>query len=67
MAVLNNLYPPVVDTYAPAFLIDSGNTRKDTCRVYFSISAFNVLRDIMHAQVTVSNQYTNISVLNEEK
>ena len=67
MAVLNNLYPPVVDTYAPAFLTDSGNTRKDTCRVYFSISAFNVLTDIMHAQVTVSNQYTNISVLNEEK
>ena len=67
MAVLNNLYPPVIDTYAPAFLTDSGNMVKDTCRVYFSISAFNTRTDIVHAQVTVSNQYTNISVLNEEK
>lgn len=67
MAVLNNLYPPIIDTYAPAFLIDSGNIMKDTCRIYFSISSFNVFSDIMHAQVTINNQYTNISVLDKEK
>ena len=43
MAVNNNLYPPIVATYMPAFLINSGNAVKDTCRVYFSISAYNSL------------------------
>ena len=35
MAILNNLYPGTVETYAPAFLLDSGNASKDTCRVRF--------------------------------
>ena len=67
MAVNNNLYPPIVETYMPAFLINSGDVVKDTCRVYFSISAYNSLADIANAQVTVSDQNTNVSVLNEEK
>ena len=67
MAVNNNLYPPIVETYMPAFLINSGDIVKDTCRVYFSISAYNSLADIANAQVTVSDQNTNVSVLNEEK
>ena len=67
MATLNALYPPVVDTYMPAFLIDSGNTDKDTCKVYFSISSYNSISDIAFAQVTVRNQSTNLSVLNPSK
>jgi hypothetical protein len=67
MAILNNLYPPIVETYAPAFLLDSGNTSKDTCRVYFSISLYNSRSDIKNAQVTVSNQNTNRSMLDETK
>ena len=68
MAVIgnSNLYPPIMPTYTQAFLVDSGNYEKDTCRVYFSISDFNVITDILNVQVTVSNQYTNISVLNTE-
>ena len=61
MAILNNLYPPIVDTYAPAFI----NT--ESCRLYFSISLFNTVREIKNVQVSIRDQNTNISVLNEKK
>lgn len=66
MAVNNNLYPPIVDTYMPAFLINSGDIIKDTCRVYFSLSAYNSLSDLSNAQIIVNDQNTNVSVLNPE-
>lgn len=66
MAININLYPPIVETYAPAFLIGSG-TDKDICRVYFSLSMFNSLEEIANAQVSVRNQYTNLSVLDKTK
>lgn len=67
MAVNINLYPPVVDTYMPAFLVGSSDIQKNTCRVYFSISLYNSLSDIKNAQVTVANQNTNLSVLDKSK
>lgn len=67
MAVNINLYPPVVDTYAPAFLVGSSDIQKNICRVYFSISLYNSLNDIKNAQVTVANQNTNLSVLDKSK
>ena len=67
MAILNNLYPPIVDTYAPAFLVDSASASKNTCKIYFSISLYNSYSDIKNAQVSVSSQYTNASCLNDEK
>lgn len=67
MAVNINLYPPVVETYMPAFLIGSSDIQKNICRVYFSISLYNSLNDIKNAQVTVANQNTNLSVLNKSK
>ena len=67
MAVNINLYPPVVDTYMPAFLVGSSDIQKNTCRVYFSISLYNSLNDIKNAQVTVANQNTNLSVLDKSK
>lgn len=66
MAIIN-LYPPVVDTYMPAFLIGSGDSLKDTCRVYFSLSLYNSDSDIANVQVIVSDQDTNMSVLDTEK
>ena len=66
MAILNNLYPPIVDTYMPAFLVDSVSLAKNICRVYFSISLYNVISDIKNAQVTICDQNTNVSVLNED-
>ena len=67
MAALNALYPAVIETYMPAFLIDSGDIEKDTCKVYFSISQYNQEEDIANVQVTVRNQNTNLSVLNSIK
>ena len=66
MAININLYPPIVDTYVPAFLTDSG-TDKDICRIYFTLSQFNTMGDIENVQVTVRSQYTNLSVLNKSK
>lgn len=63
----SNLYPPVIDTYMPAFLADGNNEIKKICRVYFSISSFNSIKELNHAQVTLSNQNTNVSVLNKTK
>lgn len=62
MAVNINLYPGVVDTFMPAFLVDSR-----ICRVYFSISQYNVETDIKNVQVTIVNQKTNSSALSVAK
>lgn len=64
MADLNimNLYPPQIPTYQDAFLTT------ETCRVYFSLSIYNSFSEInKNAQVTVSNQQTNKSVLAQTK
>ena len=66
MAININLYPPIVDTYVPAFLVDSG-TDKDICRIYFALSKFNTISDIKNVQITIRNQYTNLSVLDKSK
>lgn len=65
MAATNALYPALIETYMPAFLIDSGDEEKDICKVYFSISQYNSIGDIANAQVSVRNQNTNLSVLNK--
>ena len=64
MADLNimNLYPPQMPTYQDAFLVT------ETCRIYFSLSIYNSFNEInKNAQVTVSNQQTNKSVLAQAK
>ena len=66
MATTINLYPPIVETYAPAFLVGS-ETDKDICRIYFSLSMFNTTTEIANVQVSVRNQYTNLSVLSKAK
>ena len=65
MAVNNNLYPPLVETYAPTFLIDSGITNQDVCIIPFSLSAYNTTEDIGEnaVQVIVSYQNTNKNAL----
>ena len=58
----NNLYPPILDTWAPAFV------RISACRVYFSLSNYNSINDIdiNKTQIIVNSQNTNLSVLNAE-
>lgn len=63
MSNLNiTLYPPQIPTYQNAFVLTS------KCRIYFSLSIYNSYKDIQNnAQVTVSNQNTNQSVLSLTK
>ena len=64
MAVTTNLYPPIVETYMPAFLVGSEIAEKNICRIYFSLSMFNSLNQIKNVQVSLRNQSTNLSALN---
>ena len=67
MAINNILFPPVIDTYAPAFLIGSSSIVKNTCKLYFSLSNYNSINEIRNVQVSIANQKTNESVLNKTK
>lgn len=57
----NNLYPPIISSWMPAFV------RTTSCKIYFSLSTYNSIKDIKNVQVVVSNQNTNLSVLNIDK
>ena len=61
------LYPPIVETYMPAFVIDKEGYTKNFFRIYFKLSLYNNINDIEHAQVTIRNQYTNLNMLNIER
>lgn len=58
MITSSNLYPPIVQTYMPAFLKD-GSEYETTCRVYFSISPYNSPFNIQNVQVTIRDQNSN--------
>ena len=55
----NNLYPPIVDTYCPAFIGSDG------CILKFSISKYNSLSEIGGVQVMVTRQSTGVSALDK--
>ena len=59
-----NLYPPVLETYMPAFVINGNST---VCKVYFGLSDYNSIENIANAQVLVTNQYNNLTVLDITK
>ena len=61
MAVLSNFYPPIVETYMPAFV----NTQ--ACRVYFALSQYINKEDIKGIHVVVRDQYRNLSALDPIK
>lgn len=61
MSVVSNLFPPIVKDAQPAFL------RTGVCNIYFSLSSFNSIDDIKHAQITVVNQKTNRNALQTSK
>ena len=58
----SNLYPPIIDSFMPAFIIDENNT---SCKIYFDFSDTNSRADINTEliQVTVKNQKTNLNSL----
>lgn len=53
-----NLYPPIMLDVLPAF---TGNT----CKIYFSLSEYNTPSEIKQVQISIVNQQTNASVLDE--
>lgn len=56
--ITSNLYPPIIDTFMPAFT-------GDRCEVYFEISDFNTENDIDAnlVQVSIRNQLSNQNCL----
>ena len=63
MAINNNLYPPILKTYMPAFIANSNEVEESTCKVYFSLSPYNKITDIANVQVTIRDQDSNKSML----
>ena len=64
---MTNLYPPVIDTYMPAFVMIKDNDISSTfCDIYFSLSDYNALSEIGSVWISVSNQHTNTSVLSTQ-
>ena len=53
------LYPPIINTYMPAFVIDNN---KGICKVYFSISQFNALKDANNNGIHDENEIYSVWV-----
>lgn len=60
-SIYPTITPPIVPDMEPAFL------KNILCKIYFSFSAYNNKNDIKNVQVSVVNQQTNKSVLDETK
>lgn len=54
----NNLFPPIVETWAPGFLETA------SARVYFGFSMYNSTSQVKNIQISVANVMTNRSELN---
>ena len=57
ITLTNNLFPPIVPDVIPSFI------RTSTCKLYFSLSIYNVISDIKKVQISLTNQRTNLSAL----
>ena len=57
----NNIYPPVVTSFAPCFVIGSDKG----CRVYFSISAYNSMEEYEDIHISITRQSDNVSALSK--
>lgn len=56
----SNLYPPIVDTFMPAFLYT------EHCKVYFDLTDYNEPEDIKQAHVSLVYQTTNKNALSSQ-
>lgn len=55
------LYPPIVNSYAPAFPAQEDSI----CLLYFSLSKFNASTDFTSAHVVISKQDSGVNVVNK--
>lgn len=61
VTVINTLYPPLIETFQPAFLYDTN------ALITFSLSSFNSINDITNIHVSVVDQRNNANVLKTQK
>ncbi len=57
VTMINTLYPPVIETFQPAFVCT------ESAPITFSLSAFNIIQDIKKIHVSVVDQRNNTNVL----
>ena len=55
------LYPPIVDSYMPAF--ETSANSNSYCDIYFRLSKFNAVSDFSSVHATVVKQSTNMNVV----
>jgi hypothetical protein len=55
--VLSTIYPPLIDTFMPAFPYN------ESAEINFSISPYNNAGNIKRLHVSIVDQRTNLSVL----
>ena len=59
------LYPPIVDSYTPAFIVAGEDTK---CRIYFSLSKFSSSMDgIKSIHFSITKQSSGENVVNLQK
>ena len=56
------LYPPIVDSYMPAF--ETQENSNNYCDIYFRLSKFNAKVDFTSVHVSIVKQDTNMNVVN---
>ncbi len=61
VTVINTLYPPLIETFQPAFLYS------DSVPIVFSLSPFNNIDDIRSIHISVVDQRNNSNVLYHNK
>lgn len=67
MGTLDNLYPPVINTYMPAFVVEEKEGKyTGSTKIYFSISKYNSIEDIGQVWLAVNDQYTNRNLTNSK-
>ena len=55
------LYPPIVESTVPAIIAEENSK----CRIYFSLSRFNVSDDIKNAHISIYKQDSGLNIVNK--
>lgn len=61
MAIISEIYPPIVMDSQPSFIRTT-----EECRIYFSLSTYNSEADIKNVQISLVNQRTNASAFKSD-
>jgi hypothetical protein len=64
MAVTNNLYPPIVDTYMPAFLVGDNSSGIHTVTKTYIVTSYS---DVIRYEAAVDQFITNSDISGVEE